>query len=264
MSANGSLVYIRARPQNESVYEVLVGELSHVRTLENSLIDVTDKSLDFRTLLDGEGLQSVALTFECVFNTQHGFNIFRDAARTKKKLSVQILNEATQEASQQDFLVVSFVDQSPMSEALRAAFTLQSTGADTELTIQTQSITSWTYPLLEIDEIDAASNIISLRTPLYPNPKDNLDASSDIVSLTLKSVVVNYEAPPEDELNASSDITGLTLKAVVIRYNAPPEDELNASSDITDLQLKATAIRYTVYDPDELSAGSDIIGLTLT
>lgn len=113
-----------------SSYTQIGGQNSHTVTLNNALVDITNKSsADFRELLPDEGLQSLDLSLDLTFNSQATFTSLRSIAGTKADAAFRI----NMVAGNMDFvgIVASFVDTSPTADKLTASVTIQSTGTIT-------------------------------------------------------------------------------------------------------------------------------------
>lgn len=113
-----------------SSHVVIGGQNSHTLTLNNALIDITNKSsADFRELLPDEGLQSLDLSLDLTFNSSAGFGSLRTIAGTKADADFIIVMPAG--SLRFVGIVSSFVDTSPTSDKVTASVTIQSTGTIT-------------------------------------------------------------------------------------------------------------------------------------
>jgi predicted secreted protein len=113
-----------------ATYVQIGGQNSHTLTLNNQIIDITNKSsANFRELLPDEGTQSLDLSMEFVFNSEATFASLRALAGTKADAAFQI----NMTAGDLEFvgMVASFVDTSPDGDKLTAAVSIQSTGSFT-------------------------------------------------------------------------------------------------------------------------------------
>ena len=111
-------------------YVQIGGQNSHSLTLNNSLIDITNKSsASCRELLPDEGTQSIDLTLDLTFNSEATFSSLRSIAGTKADAAFRI----NMTAGNLDFvgMVASFADTSPDGDKLTASVTIQSTGSFT-------------------------------------------------------------------------------------------------------------------------------------
>ncbi|MCK5603262.1 hypothetical protein KAR91_15370 [Candidatus Pacearchaeota archaeon] len=107
-------------------YVVIGGQNSHTLTLNNNVIDITNKSsASFRELLPDEGTQSIDLTLELTFNTEATFVSLRALAGSKADAAFQIVIGG----SDLDFvgMVSTWADTSPDGDKLTASVTLLST-----------------------------------------------------------------------------------------------------------------------------------------
>ena len=113
-----------------ATYVQIGGQNSYGLTLNNSLIDITNKSsAGFRELLPDEGTQSIDLSLDLTFNSEVTFQSLRTVAGTKAPASFQI----NMPAGMLLFvgMVASFADTSPDGDKLTASVTINSTGSFT-------------------------------------------------------------------------------------------------------------------------------------
>lgn len=125
---NGTGIYVAMNAG--AGYVQLGGQNSHSLTLNNGLIDITNKSsASFRELLPDEGIQSLDLTLDMTFNSETTFAALRAAAGTKADYPFQVTMTAG--ALQFTGLIASFADTSPDGDKLSASVSIQSTGTIT-------------------------------------------------------------------------------------------------------------------------------------
>ena len=113
-----------------SSYVMIGGQNSHSLTLNNNLIDITNKSsASYREILTDEGTQSIDLTVELTFNSETTFTSLRTIANSKADAAFRI----NMPGGNLDFvgMVASFADTSPDGDKLTASVTIQSTGSFT-------------------------------------------------------------------------------------------------------------------------------------
>ena len=127
---NGTDVFLRVLSAGDFI--TVGGQLSHTETVNNGLIDLTNKdSLKFRELQSAEGIQNVDITTELVFNSSTSFDVVKAAADSKAVLTFQVirktLGDAADDIDQLDLMVVSFAETSPDGDKLTASVSLQST-----------------------------------------------------------------------------------------------------------------------------------------
>ena len=90
LNGTNVLVAVETTPGG-GIFADIGGITTNSLTFNNGLIDITNKSsASFRELLAGEGLQSMDLSIECVFNTDANFAIMQAAALSKAALNYQI------------------------------------------------------------------------------------------------------------------------------------------------------------------------------
>ena len=126
---NGTDVFLRIL--TDTGWESLGGQLSHTETLNNKLIDITNKigSSKYRELLPDEGTQSVDYTVELVFCSQAGFDYLRSIAGTKAVSTFQVIHTDVPTGTVETKVklqVQSFTDTSSDGEALTASVSLLS------------------------------------------------------------------------------------------------------------------------------------------
>ena len=82
---NGTGVFVAMDTAVPGVtYVSIGGQSSHSLTLNNTIIDITNKSsAQFRELLEGEGNQSLDLTLELTFNSEVTFAALKALADRK-------------------------------------------------------------------------------------------------------------------------------------------------------------------------------------
>ena len=106
------------------------GQNSHSLTLNNQIIDITNKSsASFRELLPDQGTQSIDLTIDLTFNSEVTAAALRAAAGTKADQAFSIVMPAGSIAFQG--MIASYADTSPDGDKLSASVSIQSTGAIT-------------------------------------------------------------------------------------------------------------------------------------
>jgi len=110
-----------------SVYEMVGGQNSHALTLNNAIIDITNKSsASFRELLGGEGIQSLDLSLELTFNSEATFASLKTIAGSKAQASFQI--DVNGDLIQFVGQVASFAQSAPDGDKLSATVSIQSSG----------------------------------------------------------------------------------------------------------------------------------------
>ncbi len=119
------------RVHNGTIWQLIGGQLSHTETLNNALLDITNKegTPGFRELLPDHGIQSVDYSVECVFNTQAAYTYLRGLADSKAMAHFQILrgDVTTGTVDTEAWLMVqSFADTSDDGAPLKATISLLS------------------------------------------------------------------------------------------------------------------------------------------
>ena len=126
---SGTNVFLRVLDTSTGGWVSIGGQLSHNETLNNALLDITNKigSGGYRELLAGEGIQSVDYTVDLVFVSDAGFDLVRSMAGTQSIEKFQVLYDdvATGFVSiEVDLMVASFTETS--DDLLKASVSLQS------------------------------------------------------------------------------------------------------------------------------------------
>ena len=111
-----------------AAYVMIGGQNSHSLTLNNNIIDITNKSsASFRELLPDEGIQSIDLSLELTFNSEATFAALKALAGSKGDASFQI--DVAGDLIQFVGMVASWAETSPDGDKLSATVSIQSTGA---------------------------------------------------------------------------------------------------------------------------------------
>lgn len=97
-------------------------------TLNNGAIDITNKSsASWRELLGGEGLQSVDISAELLFNSDTAFQAMQSSAATKTIKAYQIARGSS--VLEGNFMITSWAETAPDNDKLTVSVSLQSSGA---------------------------------------------------------------------------------------------------------------------------------------
>jgi predicted secreted protein len=126
---NGTGIFVAMDTAIPGVTYVMIGgQNSHSLTLNNNIIDITNKSsASFRELLAGEGIQSIDLGLELTFNSEATFAALKAAAGTKAPASFQI--DVAGALLEFVGMVASWAESSPDGDKLTATVSIQSTGS---------------------------------------------------------------------------------------------------------------------------------------
>lgn len=129
---NGTKVFVAIEDSSTpGTFNMVGGQTSHTLTLNNTPIDITNKgSNSFRELLESEGLQSIDLSLELVFNSDAAYQQMRARAQSKQSDNYQIMIDAT-EVLVGRFMIATWGETSPDNDKLTNSVSLQSTGAFT-------------------------------------------------------------------------------------------------------------------------------------
>jgi|TARA_R100000789_G_scaffold90199_1_gene87621 predicted secreted protein len=127
---SGTDVFLRVLNTDTGHWESIGGQTSHSETLNNGPIDISNKIgvPSFREFLDVEGIQSIDITTEFVFNSQAAFEFIHNAAGNKSIELFQVQRGALDVGGADQFklAVVSFQQTSQNGEALSATVGFQS------------------------------------------------------------------------------------------------------------------------------------------
>lgn len=126
---NGTNIFVAVEDTpGGGTFTMIGGQVSHSMTLNNTIIDITNKSsAQFRELLDGQGNQSIDITLELTFNSETSFGLIKASARDKTQLLYNIAyGDETLAVTMQ---IASWAETSPDSDKLTASVSFQSSGA---------------------------------------------------------------------------------------------------------------------------------------
>lgn len=129
---NGTDCVIAIDVADNGTFVSVGGLTTNGLTLNNTPIDITNKSsASWRELLGGEGLQSMDLTGEMVFNTDAGFAALKAAALSKALKEYEV--DRGGQTVTGSFMVASWAETSADNDKITATVSLQSSGAITGL-----------------------------------------------------------------------------------------------------------------------------------
>ena len=128
---NGTGIFVAMDTTVPGVTYVMIGgQNSHSLTLNNNIIDITNKSsASFRELLPDEGIQSIDLSLELTFNSEVTFAALKALAGSKSDAAFEI--DVAGDAIQFVGMVASWAETSPDGDKLTATVSIQSTGSFT-------------------------------------------------------------------------------------------------------------------------------------
>lgn len=123
---NGTDVQVGFDFDEDGSYVVIGGAITHSLTLTTSpiVIDSKDKD-DWRTLMDGEGLQTFEMSLECVVSTNTIFRQLRNQARLKLPRPTRVIRGGDSIIGR--MMVTNFTETYPDSDKGVCSFTLTST-----------------------------------------------------------------------------------------------------------------------------------------
>ena len=150
------------------------------------------------------------------------------------------------------------------SGAVTAAFSFRSADIEGMPPIQC-GVTSWTYPIAEIDELSVSAAITSLRFGGIPDTSDSMDVAADVTGLSVPLVVAYKSAgTPSDSLDMSASITQLSVP-LVVGYKTLPDtsDAMNVAGAITSMSypLVVNYINYVI-DAESLNITAAITSVS--
>lgn len=128
---NGTGIFVAMDTDIPGVTYVMIGgQNSHSLTLNNALIDITNKtSAQFRELLADEGHQSIDLSMDMIFNSEVTFAALKTLAGTKALAAFEIDVDGAK--IQFEGIVASWADTSPDGDKFTASVSIQSSGSFT-------------------------------------------------------------------------------------------------------------------------------------
>ena len=123
---NGSDVYLRVFDNVGGQWLNIGGQVSHSVTLNNAVIDITNKlSESVRELLHGEGTQTLDVTAEFVFSNDAAFKFVRDAARLRQIKLFQVWR-GMGDVDELAMMITSFAETANDGAATTASISFQS------------------------------------------------------------------------------------------------------------------------------------------
>ena len=123
-----SVVVAMEETPGGATFAAIGGQNSHSMTINNAVIDITNKSsASFRELLAGEGTQSLDLSIELTFNSEATFDLLKAAASDKSANVFQIARGG--QVIEGPFMIASWAETSPDGDKLTASASLQSQDA---------------------------------------------------------------------------------------------------------------------------------------
>ena len=124
---NGTNVVLAIETAIPDTYEAVGGLISNSTSGTNASIDITNKSsASWREILDGEGLQTMDISAECIFSTDANFALLKAAWLSKTITKFQIARGA--EIIAGSFYVTAFNESSPDNDKVTASITMSSSG----------------------------------------------------------------------------------------------------------------------------------------
>ena len=126
---NGSDVFLAVETAPASgTFTQVGGLISNSTSGTNAAIDLTCKdSNSWRDLMDGEGLQSMDISAECIFSTDTLFQVVKSSYLAKTILNYEIARGG--ETISGGFYVTAFNEASPDNDKVTASITLSSSEA---------------------------------------------------------------------------------------------------------------------------------------
>lgn len=130
MALNGHNVGVGLDANQDGVFVDIGGVISNSITLTNTGIDISNKSLtQWRKMLDGEGLQNLEISVECVFSNDVVFGQITTIANQNLIRPFQIDRDG--EIISGMFYVQNYAETAPDNDKLTATFSLVSSGTVT-------------------------------------------------------------------------------------------------------------------------------------
>lgn len=109
------------------IFADIGGITTNGMTINNGVIDITNKSsAGWREIHAGQGLQSVDMSLECVFNSEANFAIMADANLSQALLNYQYVRGGKSFTGA--YKIASWAETSPDNEKLTVSVSLQSSG----------------------------------------------------------------------------------------------------------------------------------------
>lgn len=116
-------------------FSVIGGQSSHTLTINNALIDITNKSSDeYRELLAGSGLRSADLSMEITYSSDSVFASVKADVDTRAAILYKLVFDPTgtnSDVFSATMIINSFGESAGNGEAVTNSVSMQSTGAYT-------------------------------------------------------------------------------------------------------------------------------------
>lgn len=125
---------------------------------------------------------------------------------------------------------------------------------------QTMRFSSPPYPYDFIEAMEGVSDFTSGVEIMWPI--EAFDAGSDILSGSLRAILIQYSMDPE-AFDTACTLDSGSLRQILISYDIPPE-AFDGQCVITKGFLFGVAISYTNYPPEAFDSTSNIISGSLT
>jgi hypothetical protein len=123
-------------------------------------------------------------------------------------------------------------------------------------------VTSWTYPLEQIDEMLLTTSIQSVQFFELQPYLDTLDLSNIVVNAELVSVLQSYTLENEDRLDLSSSVLSGEIISTLQSYTLENEDRIDLSNSLLSGTLE-NALISTTMDTDSVDLSNSIISAEL-
>lgn len=206
----GDKVLIRVN--NGSAWHYIAGELLTESSDSVSPIDISSKTdLGQRRLMDGEGLRTVQLSLNLIFNNSLGFNYLRTAFLAGDSVPLEIVKEGAEDVLVISYFITSWSADAADNAAYLAAVTLVSTG---ELVPPDFAIGDFYWPLSDASgdvegtfSVDRTFTVVAdgvITIANYQMPSLRADGGGSALQLT-SDVAGNNAAVAENYIQVVAD-----------------------------------------------------------
>lgn len=123
-------------------------------------------------------------------------------------------------------------------------------------------LTSRPYPINTIEEL--VSTGTAERERIVPFPEDYLSALGELISGTLRDVLLAYPYYEPEFLSALGELISGTLRDVLLSYPYYAPEFLSAFGELVSGTLRDALISYSNYEPEFISSQGTLVSGTLT
>ena len=146
MKTKGALFYLQA--DIGGTYTTIAAMQSNSMTINQETVDITDKSMLFRELLENAGIGSVSTKAQGIVSSAASYQFIKDSVIAGNVISCKLLSN-TGEVYSGGFLITSFESSGEYNKAELVAITLESSGTTARVDNDFRLLESGGFRLLE-------------------------------------------------------------------------------------------------------------------